>query len=179
MTKRLSGPVIALVVFAIVSGGECELSEIGDIPQEPGTIAVWNAGDTEVAVVAILADDVKSYPTLAPGSTAAVKTNVGGAYQVRVVMTPENVQAYRENLNALKQLVQKQIDGSATSAEKARLFTDLAGINAAIRALEQANAAGCSGTIKLKEDQAVSVTASVRWVAQGGAGFWDTNCPSE
>jgi hypothetical protein len=163
--------------FVLLTAGECEIGDIGSLLDKPGTISVTNTG-TEVAVVAILAEDVKSYPTLASGSTASVDTNVGGPYDVRVVMTPENAQRYRENLDSLKQLVQKQVDGTASTQEKTRLFSDLAGINAAIRALEQANAAGCSGDITLSQEETVSVTAAVRWVPQSGAGFWDIICGS-
>lgn len=179
MSRPLVRVVALAMAFVLLSAGECDISDLGDFLARPGTITVLNTGDTETAVVAILADDVKSYRVLAPDSAVAVKTNVGGSYQVRVVMTPESTQIYRQNLASLKQLVQKQVDGTATTQEKIRLFSDLAGINAAIAALEQANAAGCSGTITLSADEPVSVKAAVRWVPQGVAGFWDANCPSE
>ena len=165
------------VAFVVLSAGECELSSLGDILDKPGNIVVTNAG-TEIAVVAIIADDVKSYPTLAGGATASAETNVGGQYQVRVVMTPENTQRYREDLVSLKQIVSKLVDGTLTTQEKTRLFSQLAGINAAIAALEQANAAGCSGVISLNQDNAETVNANVRWVPQSGAGFWDATCGS-
>jgi hypothetical protein len=178
VTRRLRALICIATAFVVLTAGECEIGDIGNILARPGTITVTNTGDTETAVVAILADDVKSYPTLASGSSASVKTNVGGAYQVRVVMTPENAQRYRDNLNSLKQLVQKQVDGTATTQEKTRLFSDLAGINAAIKALEQANAAGCSGNLALSPDEALTASATIAWVPQAGAGFWDTTCPS-
>jgi hypothetical protein len=163
--------------FALLTAGECSIGDLGDILDEPGTINVTNVG-SEIAVIAILTDDVKSYPTLAGGSSASVKTNVGGAYQVRVVMTPESTAAYRENLTSLRQLVEKQLARTATSAERVQLFIDLAGIKASIQALENQNAAGCSGRIKLEADTKTSVTATVSWMASSGAGFWDTTCGS-
>jgi hypothetical protein len=169
--------VVLLVLFVIVSGGECGLSDLGELLDEPGRITVTNTG-LESAVVAITADDLKSYPTLAAGASASVLTNVGGQYEVSVVMTPENAQRYREDLLALRNSVEKLIDGSLTSQEKVELFTNLAGINAAIQALEQSNAAGCSGKIKLNQDRSEAVNATVSWVPQGGAGFWDSTCGS-
>ncbi|HWH24031.1 MAG TPA: hypothetical protein VNW68_03950, partial [Candidatus Limnocylindria bacterium] len=123
-------------------------------------------------------DDVKSYPTLAAGQLASIQTNVGGRYEVRVVMTPENTQRYRDNLATLRSLVEREIDGSASAAERIRLFLDLVGIKAAIRALESSNAAGCSGRIKLAADEDTDVIATVNWVATSGAGFWDATCGS-
>lgn len=174
MTRRPRALLCIAVAFITLSAGECEL---GGIVDEPGRIVVTNTG-TEPAVVAIIAPDVKSYPTLAGGGTASVSTNTGGEYQVRVVMTPENTQRYRADLSELKAVVQKLVDGSLTTEEKTRLFSRLAGINAAIAALEQANAAGCGGRIELEPDGPETVNATVQWVAQGGAGFWDTTCGS-
>jgi hypothetical protein len=177
MNKRLRVVVGAVLAFVLLSAGECEFSSLGDILDKPGRIVVSNVG-TETAVVAIIANDVKSYPTLAGGATASVETNVGGAYQVRVVMTPENTQRYREDLVSLKQIVQQFVDGAASTDEKTRLFAKLAGINAAIAALEQTNAAGCSGNIEINQDNPEIVNATVTWVRQSGAGFWDTTCGS-
>jgi hypothetical protein len=78
----------------------------------------------------------------------------------------------------MRRSVEKLIDGSASTAEKTQLFINLAGIKAAITALEQANAAGCSGHITLNKDNAEFVSATVNWVPQSGAGFWDTTCGS-
>jgi hypothetical protein len=175
VSRRAVRLLALAAAFCILVAGDCEIDL--ELLNKPGTIVVTNIG-TEVAVVAILADDVKSYPTLAGGASASVETNVGGAYRVRVVMTPENTQAYRQGLAELRGLVEKQISGSASPVEKTRLFLDLAGIKAAIQALEQANAAGCSGRIKTSVDEAASVIATVNWVPQGGAGFWDTTCGS-
>jgi hypothetical protein len=93
-------------------------------------------------------------------------------------MTPENAAAYRAELRSLRQLVEKQLDGTTNTAEKTRLFVELAGINAAIQALESGNAAGCSGSIRLNTDNAESVSATVRWSTTSGGGFWDATCGS-
>ena len=177
MTKRLRLVIFGVLAFVLLSAGDCDFSSLGGILDKPGRIVVTNTG-TEVAVVAIIADDVKSYPTLAGGATASAETNVGGAYQVRVVMTPENTARYRQDLVSLKQIVTKFVDGAATTEEKTQLFAKLAGINAAIAALEQSNAAGCSGRIELNQDNAEIVNATVTWVTQSGAGFWDSTCGS-
>lgn len=162
------------IAFVSLSAGECEL---GDLINQPGTIVVTNVG-TEPAVVAIIAADVKSYPTLAGGDSATVSTTTGGRYEVRVVMTPENAQRYREELAALRRRVEQLVDGSLSTAEKTQLFSQLAGIKAAINALEQANAAGCGGRIELNQASAEKVNATVRWVSQSGSGFWDATCGS-
>ena len=39
-------------------------------------------------------------------------------------------------------------------------------------------AASCSGVTKLDADKTTTVNATVRWEAQGGAGFWDLTCGS-
>jgi hypothetical protein len=173
-TLRIFGPLLA---FALLSAESCDF-ELGGLINQPATITVTNTSTSETAVIAILADDVKSYPTLAPGQSATVKTNVGGRYEVRVVMTPENATEYRAQLTSLRRLVEKQIDGSADSTDKVKLFTDLAGIKTAIKALEAANAAGCTGTIKLGADDETQVAATVAWQTTSGAGFWDIACGS-
>jgi hypothetical protein len=172
--RMLTLGALASVLF---SAGECEFSKVGDFLDKPGQIVVTNVG-SDPAVVAIIGPDVKSYPTLAGGATASAETNVGGQYQVRVVMTPENAQRYRDDLIALKRDVQKLVDGSLTTSEKTTLFSRLAGINAAIAALEQANAAGCSGNITLNHDNTETVNATVNFVRAAGGGFWDTTCGS-
>lgn len=163
--------------FALLAGGECNIGDLGNILDVPGTITVTNIG-TEPAVIAILADDVKSYPTLASGSSATVQTNVGGAYRLSVVMTPENAATYRANLLSLRQLVERAIAGSSDPVEKTRLFLDLSGIKIAIQSLSNANAAGCSGRIKLDADEQTEVVATVNWVTSTGTGFWDLTCGS-
>jgi hypothetical protein len=177
--KRRTWPVVfGVFAFVLLSAGDCDISGLGSLINKPGSIRVTNVGATETAVVAIIADDVKSYPTLAPGGAASVETNVGGAYQVIVVMTPENQAAYRQSLLDLRTGVEKLIGGAASSAEKTELFIKLAGIKASIQALENTNAASCSGNIEIKQDEAVSVSATVSWVAQGDSGFWDLTCRS-
>lgn len=177
MKRRLRSLVCICLAFVLLSAGECDLSSLGKILDKPGRMVVTNTG-TELAVVAIIASDVKSYPTLAGGASASAETNVGGQYDVRVVMTPENTQRYRQDLLSLKQVVAKLVDGSLSTEEKTYLFSHLAGLNAAIAALEQANAAGCSGTITLNRDNAQTVNATVAWVRQTGSGFWDATCGS-
>ena len=175
--KRRAWPVLfGVFAFVLLSAGDCEISGLGDLINEPGKITVTNVGATESAVVAIIAPDVKSYPTVAPGGSASVETNVGGSYQVIVVMTPENRDAYRQSLLDLRASVERLINGSATSDEKVLLFTKLAGIKASIQALENTNAASCSGNIEIKQDEAVTVSATISWVAQGDSGFWDLTC---
>src|SRR5687768_9595078 len=156
-----------VLAFVLLSAGECEFSSLGDILDKPGQIVVSNLG-TETAVVAIIANDVKSYPTLAGGATASAYTNVGGVYEVRVVMTPENTERYRQDLVSLRQSVEKLISGSASPVEKTRLFLDLSGIKAAIQALETGNAAGCSGRIELDQTKSETVNATVSWVITSG-----------
>lgn len=136
MSGRLRALILNAVAFFGSSAAECDLRSLGEILDKPGQIVVTNAGD-QVAVVAIIADDVKSYPTLAGGATSSAETTVGGRYQVRAVMTPENAQRYRDDLLSLIQIVSKLVDGSLMTEEKTRLFSQLAGINAAIAALEQ------------------------------------------
>lgn len=70
------------------------------------------------------------------------------------------------------------VDGSLTTAEKTTLFSRLAGINAAVAALEQANAAGCSGNIELNQDNKETVNATVNFLRASGGGFWDATCSS-
>lgn len=177
MKGRLRRALALLAAFVILSGGECEIGSLGEILDRPGSIVVTNVG-IHPAVVAIIAPDVKSYPTLAGGATASVQTNVGGSYQVRVVMAPENAQRYHDDLLALRRSVEKLIDGSLSTAEKTGLFIKLAGIKAAIAALETSGAGGCSGRIELNQDNAQTVNATVGWVDQGASGFWDTSCGS-
>ena len=162
------------IAFVSLSAGECELD---GLINKSGSIVVTNTG-TEPAVVAIIAPDVKSYPTLAGGASTTISTTTGGRYEVRVVMTPENAQRYRADLATLRGRVERLIDGSLSTEEKTRLFIQLAGIKAAITALEQANAAGCGGSIELNEESAENVNATVQWVSQSGAGFWDVTCGS-
>ena len=169
--------VVALMLLMALAAQDCDL-DVGGLINKPGTITVTNISDGQTAVIAILADDVKSYPTLAAGGTASVETNVGGQYLVSVVMTPENAATYRSELQSLRRLVEKHVDGATDPAEKTRLFVDLAGIKAAIQALESQNAAGCSGTIGLNTDDAANVTATVRWSQTSGGGFWDVTCGS-
>jgi hypothetical protein len=175
--KHLRTVGLLVVVFAIVSGGECEISSLGEILDEPGRIVVTNAG-SEVAVVAIIGPDVKSYPTLGSGATASAETNVGGAYQVVVVMTPEQTLEYGDELANLKRTVQKLVDGSLSTEEKTYLFTKLAGINAALASLQQGSSASCSGIINLRRDNPEIVNATVAWVTQSGTGFWEMTCGS-
>lgn len=177
MTKRLRLVVFGVLAFVLLSAGDCEISGLGDILDKPGQIVVTNTGP-DIAVVAIIASDVKSYPTLASGATASAETNVGGQYEVRVVMTPENTERYRADLIVLKRDIAKLIDGSLSTSEKLTLFARLAGINASIAALEQANAAGCSGVIKLNQDNKETVNATVAFERAAGGGFWDTTCGS-
>jgi hypothetical protein len=175
--RRLRSLGLLIVVFAILSGGECEISSLGEILDKPGRIVVTNAG-SEVAVVAILGPDVKSYPTLASGATASAETNVGGQYQVIVIMTAEQMLEYRDDLANLKRTVEKLVDGSLSTEEKTYLFTKLAGINAALAALQQGSAASCSGRIELDRDNAEIVNSTVSWVTQSGTGFWEMTCGS-
>lgn len=171
---RVLGPQFA---FAVLSAQSCGL-DLEGLVNKPGVIVVTNASTHQAAVIALIADDVKSYPTLAPGQSAQIKTNVGGRYEVRVVMTPENAIEYRADLLSLRRLVERQLDGTADVGEKTRLFADLAGIKSAIHALESGNAAGCSGTIKLKQDEEETVRATVTWQSTSGSGFWDGTCGS-
>lgn len=170
--------LVALMLLVALTAEECSMGDLGGLVNKPGTITVTNSGNAESAVIAIISDDVKSYPTLGPGQSASVETNVGGTYQVRVVMTPENAAAYRAELQSLRALVEKQIDGTANAADKTKLFIDLAGVKAAIRALESQNAAGCSGSIRLSTESKATVSATVSWSATSGGGFWDATCGS-
>ncbi len=178
MSRRAWPIVFGVFAFVLLSAGECDITGLGGLINKPGSIRVTNTGATETAVVAIIASDVKSYPTLAAGASAAAETNVGGSYQVLVVMTPENRDAYRQNLLELRSQVETLIAGTSSPVDKTRLFVDLAGIKASIQALENSNAASCSGNITLSQDEAASVSATVTWVAQGDSGFWDLTCGS-
>lgn len=169
--------LVALMVLVAFTAQDCDV-EIGNIVNRPGTITVTNIGADQVAVVAVIVGDAKSYPSLGPGSSASVTTNVGGSYEVRVVMTPENASAYRADLQSLRRLVEQRLDGTADAGDKTRLFVDLAGIKAAIRALENENAAGCSGRITLSTERKETVTATVAWSTTSGSGFWDITCGS-
>ena len=178
MSRRRIWPIVlGTFAFVLLSAGECNIGDLGDILDKPGRIVVTNTGP-DTAVVAIIGPDVKSYPTLAGGATASAETNVGGAYEVRVVMTPENAQLYRDDLLALRSSVEKLIDGSLSSDEKTTLFIRLAGIKAAIAALETSGAGGCSGRIELNQDNAEIVNATVSFVRAAGGGFWDATCGS-
>jgi hypothetical protein len=167
-----------MMLLVTLTTEQCEMGDLGAVINRPGSITVTNASGTEVAVVAIVADDVKSYPTLASGQSATVETNVGGQYQVRVVMTPENAAAYRAELSSLRKLVENRIDGTADAGEKTRLFVDLAGIKASIEALENQQAAGCSGRIELSTEETASVSATVTWSTTSGSGHWNVICGS-
>lgn len=169
---------LALMLLTALTAEECDLGDLGTMVNRPGTITVTNVSADQTAVIAILADDVKSYPTLDSGGSATIQTNVGGTYQVRVVMTPENAAEYRAELVSLRRLVEMRLDGTADPVAKTRLFLDLAGIKAAIQALENERAAGCSGRITLSTDEAAGVMATVNWSATSGSGFWDATCGS-
>ena len=177
MSARVRHLLAIAACFVILSAGECSIGDLGEILDEPGRIAVSNSG-TVPAVIAIIADDVKSYPTLAGGSSTSVQTNVGGRYQVIVIMTPEQQIEYKAQLVELRRTVEALIDGTATSAEKTHAFVTLAGIKVALRNFEAGAAGSCSGNIKLDKDQAVTVNATVAWVDQSGSGFWDLTCGS-
>jgi hypothetical protein len=177
VSQRVRALVMILVCFVLLSAGDCEIGDLGEILDKPGAIVVTNGG-TEPAVVAILADDVKSYPTIPGGGTASVTTNVGGAYTVNVVMSAENALEYRAELTQLRRTVEKLIDGSLSSDEKIYLFTSLAGIKSAISRFEQGQGAGCSGRIKLNRDNAETVNTIVTFRSQSGSGFWDIACGS-
>jgi len=177
MNRRVRMVVFGVLAFVLLSAGDCDITGLGDVLDKPGRIVVTNVG-FHPAVVAIIATDVKSYPTLAGGATASVQTNVGGSYQVRVVMDPQNAQRYHDELVALRSSVEKLIGGSSSSAEKTALFIKLAGIKAAIASLETSGLGGCSGTIELNQDNAQTVNVSVGWVDQGASGFWDVTCGS-
>jgi hypothetical protein len=144
---------------------------------EPGTITVRNLSNSEVAVLAVLADDVKSYPTVPAGGNALVTTSVGGRYSVTVVMSGIDAQTYRSNLQTLKSNAQKVVDGTASNDEKVLFFTYLAGIN---QAIVQANSGGasCSGKINLSETDSSSVSAQVSWIPTLGGGYWSLACTS-
>jgi hypothetical protein len=177
MSHRIRTIAAALFAFLLLSAGDCQIGDLGSFLNKPGEISVTNVGN-DPAVVAIIGPDVKSYPTLAGGATATVETNVGGTYQVRVVMSPENAQAYRDRLGELRRKVEQLIAGSLSPVEKTRLFLDLSGIKAAITAFENSGGAGCSGTIKLDQDEEATVVATVNFVDTSGEGFWDATCGS-
>lgn len=170
--------LVALMLLTSLTAEECSLGDLDGMINKPGTITVINTSADQVAVIAILANDVKSYPTLGPGGSASVTTNVGGQYEMRVVMTPEQTLEYRAELQSLRALVEKAVDGTADPAAKTRLFVDLAGVKAALRALETQNAAGCSGKIRLSTETAEKVQATVTWSRTSGSGFWDVSCGS-
>ena len=177
MNRRAWPIVFGVFAFVLLSAGDCEISGLGDLINKPGSIGVTNTG-TETAVVAIVADDVKTYPTLASGSSASVETNVGGRYTVSVTMTAEQILEYKASLLELRRTVEKLVDGSATSAEKVYAFTSLAGIKAALAQLNAGQGASCSGVITISQERAVSVSVTVAWVPQSGAGFWNLSCGS-
>ena len=177
MKRRLWPILFGTFAFVLLSAGDCEMSGLGDLINKPGSIVVTNTG-TEPAVVAIIADDVKSYPTLASGASATVATNVGGRYSVSVTMTPEQLLEYRSDLLALRRTVEKLVDGTATNEEKVYAFTSLAGIKAALAQLNSGQGASCGGNITLSQEKAVSVSVAVQWIPQSGAGFWDLTCGS-
>jgi hypothetical protein len=164
--------VIATACIAVVAAA-CE----GFSFNEPGQITVRNISDSETAVLAVIADDVKSYPTLVAGANANVVTSVGGSYTVTVIMSGIDAQTYRSNLQTLRSNVLKVVDGTASSDEKVRFFTYLAEINQAI-AQVQNGGASCTGKINLSEDKPASVSAQVAWVRSLGSGFWSLPCSS-
>jgi hypothetical protein len=168
--------LIAVIGLALVVAlaGACE----GLLFNKSGTITVRNLSSTETAVLAIIADDVKSYPTLGPNHNAVATTALGGTYQVIVVMSTIDAQNYRNNLQTLKQNVQKVVDGTASNDEKVLFFTYLAQINNAIAQAQNAGGASCSGKIKLNENSAASVSVSVNWVTTLGSGSWQLGCGS-
>ena len=145
---------------------------------KPGRITVTNTSNTETAVIAVLGDDFKSYPTLGSGGSASITTEVGGAYEVVVIMSTVDAQVYRNTLQTLKQNVTKVVDGTASNDEKILFFTYLAGINAAISQSEAAGGASCTGRIKVSEGEAASVSAQVVWTSTLGSGFWSLTCGS-
>ena len=177
MSRRLGMVVFGVFTFVLLSAGECNIADLGNILDKPGSIVVSNVG-TEPAVVAIVADDVKSYPTLAGGATASVQTNVGGRYHLSVTMTPQQMIEYRADLQQLRRTVEKLVDGSISSQEKVYLFAKLAGIKAALVQLNAGTGASCGGNIGLNQDDATTVNATVAWVTQSGSGFWDLTCGS-
>jgi hypothetical protein len=167
----------ALLIGAIVLliAGAC-----GDFnfDLKPGTIKVTNTSATDTAVVAILADDAKSYPTLGPGASATVKTNIGGTYRVIVVFEQQNLVEYLDSLKALRGNVEKIIDGTSSTDEKILFFTHLATIKSAISQVEQTGGAGCSGKIKLGSEEDSAVQATVNNTSVNGTGVWDISCGS-
>lgn len=175
--RRAVRLLAVLAACVVVSAGECNIGDLGSLLDRPGKITVTNVG-LEPAVVAILVDDVKAYPTLVRGQATTVLTNTGGSYQVSVVMTAESAIAYKAELVELRRTVEKIINGSADSAEKTRAFVALAGIKSAIQRYESGSGASCSGRIKLAKDEAARVDATVQWVTQSGSGFWDLTCGS-
>lgn len=175
MRHRAVRPVAAVLAFLVLSAGECQSGDLGFDINQPGAIVVTNVG-TEAAVVAITADDARSYPTLPGGGSASVSTNVGGRYEVRVVMTPENAQRYRADLLALRKTVTDLIVASPTAEQKTLFFVTLAGIKSQLSTLEAGGAAGCTGSIKLGSESAAQVNATVAWVSQGDGGFWEVIC---
>src|SRR5688572_12818247 len=113
--------VVGLMALALVAQ-DCDFGDLGGLVAKPRTVTVTNVSDSQIAVVAIIADDVKSYPTLAAGAAASVRTNVGGSYEVRVVMTPENAATYRAELRDLRTLVERQVDRTTDPTVKTQLF---------------------------------------------------------
>jgi hypothetical protein len=177
VSRRSLRLLAIFAAFVVLSAGDCEIGDLGDILNEPGRIVVTNTG-TEPAIVAIIADDVKSYPTLAAGGTSAVKTNTGGRFQVRVMMTPEQLIEYRAKLTSMRRDVEGQIAGTNDPLAKTRLFTDLAGLKAALVAADSGTGASCAGNLTLNADQATEVGVGVRWVPTDGGGFWELSCGS-
>lgn len=177
MNRRLTLVVLGVFAFVVTSAGDCSIGDLGELINKPGSIVVTNVG-TEPAVVAIVADDVKSYPTLAGGVAASVETNVGGRYHVSVTMTPQQLTEYRSDLQDLRRHIEKLVDGSLSSEEKVTLFTRLAGIKAALIQLNAGQGASCAGNLELDKKDAQSVQATVAWSTAGGAGFWELTCGS-
>jgi hypothetical protein len=170
-------PLAAVTAFLVLSAGECQPGDLGVEFDLPGTVVVTNVG-RETAVVAITADDARSHPTLPGGGSASVSTNVGGRYEVRVLMTPENARRYHADLLALRKTVTDLVATAPTAAEKTRFFVALAGIKSQLLTMGAGGAAGCTGTIELGPDANAQVNATVAWVSEGDGGFWDATCGS-
>jgi len=145
---------------------------------QAGAITVRNLSNTETAVLAVRGDDFKSYPTLGPNHNAVISTEVGGAYQVLVVMSAIDAQTYRNNLQLLKQNVTTVVDGTASNDEKVLFFSYLAQINSALAQTYDSGGASCTGQIELNEDTSASVSVTINWTSTLGSGFWSLTCGS-
>ncbi len=179
MTKRLRALLAIAVAFVLLSAGDCEIGDLGNILDKPGKVVVTNTSPTETVAIAITGPDFKSYPTVGPGATVSATTNVGGPYQLTVILSGESLLNYKADLENLKRTVRTLVDsGSVTTEEKVYLFTKLAGINAALAQMQQSGSASCSGNIELDRDNDAIVNSIVSFVTQSGSGFWDITCGS-